>query len=346
MESNSVEHVLLLDTCVWLDLAKDSSGNYLIRALRELMEYPVIKIIVPTIIKNEFLRNKKRAIDIGRQKLSQDIRRIKKIIELYSGNEKKSDIISGLDDVNHKLSIMTDVVSGLTTEIEKIILNADEIEITKDIKIKAAERAILKKAPFHKNKNSFADAVIVETFFDQQLSDETKKYYFITHNTKDFSSVSDNRVYHEDFSEFFSSENVFYSTNLTETINSISPELLYDFYVVDHEWHGESSSRGLYEIIEEINALTDKVWYNRHCEAAQAIEDGSLKVIPQKEHNNYEAGTVRDDIWKGALKAAIDVEQRYPDTLGPWTDFEWGVLNGKLSALRWVLGDDWDMLDT
>jgi hypothetical protein len=27
-------------------------------------------------------------------------------------------------------------------------------------------------------------------------------------------------------------------------------------------------------------------------------------------------------------------------------DFGWGMFNGKLSALRWVLGDDWDMLDT
>jgi hypothetical protein len=47
------------------------------------------------------------------------------------------------------------------------------------------------------------------------------------------------------------------------------------------------------------------------------------------------------------LEAAKGVEKRYPKgELGPWTDFEWGMLNGKLSALRWVLGDDWDMLDT
>ncbi len=87
------------------------------------------------------------------------------------------------------------------------------------------------------------------------------------------------------------------------------------------------------EISHEIDVLLDKIWYNRHLCLRERVEAGHTKVAP--------------DIWKGALEAAKGVEKRYPKgELGPWTDFEWGMLNGKLSALRWVLGDDWDMLDT
>jgi hypothetical protein len=33
------------------------------------------------------------------------------------------------------------------------------------------------------------------------------------------------------------------------------------------------------------------------------------------------------------------------DTLGPLSEFQWGMICGKLSALRWVMGSDWDDID-
>jgi hypothetical protein len=50
---------------------------------------------------------------------------------------------------------------------------------------------------------------------------------------------------------------------------------------------------------------------------------------------------------KVAHAEAKKIEKKYgKKNLGPYDDFEWGMINGKLSALRWVLGEDWDMLDT
>jgi hypothetical protein len=67
------------------------------------------------------------------------------------------------------------------------------------------------------------------------------------------------------------------------------------------------------------------------------------------ENINLGIETCDPEIWKGALRAAEKVRARYDvegGELGPFDEFEWGMICGKLSALRWVLGSDWDDLDT
>lgn len=89
------------------------------------------------------------------------------------------------------------------------------------------------------------------------------------------------------------------------------------------------------EITSSIDEIWDKIWYNRHLNFRYSVEMKGEKVDPS--------------VWKIALEAGERVRQKYrgrEDELGPWSDFEWGMLNGKLSALRWVLGEEWDFLDT
>ena len=80
------------------------------------------------------------------------------------------------------------------------------------------------------------------------------------------------------------------------------------------------------------------------------MESGEARLITQEEFNRlngYHPEVVVDSVWAVAVQAAEKTEDEVgAEHLGPWDDFQWGMINGKLSALRWVLGDEWDMLDT
>jgi hypothetical protein len=104
--------------------------------------------------------------------------------------------------------------------------------------------------------------------------------------------------------------------------------------------------------LEAAHLLERQVWYNRHWSLRVAIEKGETRVVSKKEWDAAEprrrnTDLIVDSIWKGALEAARKTEEEVGlENLGPWSDWEWGMINGKLAALRWVLGDDWDELYT
>jgi len=55
-----------------------------------------------------------------------------------------------------------------------------------------------------------------------------------------------------------------------------------------------------------------------------------------------------EDIIRGMLKGKREAEKRFgKESLmaNMASDGDWGFVSGRLSAIRWVFGDDWDMLD-
>jgi hypothetical protein len=85
------------------------------------------------------------------------------------------------------------------------------------------------------------------------------------------------------------------------------------------------SMRAKDDIVTAAKEFFDKVWYDR-------------------QQHSYDRGLIKRTVGKDVVQG---MEDKYgKDNLGPYEDYEWGMINGKLSALRWVLGDEWDNLDT
>jgi hypothetical protein len=341
---------MLIDTCVWLDLAKNPKQIPVLGVLEELSRLGMISIIVPRVVLDEFQRNRERIAKESAKSLSAHFRLVKEAVGKIDGDKKKMRVVlSHLDDVNHKISISSGEAVDTLDRIEKLLIASPIIEASETVKLRAAQRAIEKKAPFHHDKNAMADAIIIETYADcvRDKSASGVRFAFVTHNKSDFSLEHGNQnMPHSDFASLFSRIKSLYFINLPEALRRVEPSLVTDI-MLEHSWTQEP--RSLTEILEAEDLLFHQIWYNRHWNMRIGIEEGKIKVVDKEVYPRPSGAqeTIQRDVLKVALAAARRVERRYgKKNLGPWDDFEWGMLNGKLSALRWILGDEWDMLDT
>ncbi len=98
---------------------------------------------------------------------------------------------------------------------------------------------------------------------------------------------------------------------------------------------GTSLLRRIVDVLAIEQELTDKVWYGRKPNSDDPLPPG-LAWRPQ-------------EIIDGMRRAQALMEEQYGREeldKNVESDFAWGMLSGKLSAIRWVLGYEWDMLDS
>jgi hypothetical protein len=345
---------ILIDTCVWLDVAKHYQQQAILAALEELIRQGDIALILPRTVVDEFARNKERVIEDGSRSLSSTLKRAKEAVEKFGDPRKKSMVLNQLNDVDYRLPTLGAAVVDTVRRIEKLFADTTVVEISDTVKLRAAQRAIDKRAPFHRQRNGIDDAVLIEVYADAVTAKAAPggRFAFVTHNVKDFSHPNaNNKLPHPDIAAFFSRVRSLYFITLGEALRRVRPKHFANL-VIEQEWIEEP--RRLPEILNSIDELTTKVWYNRHKNLAWSIQRGRHKLVTRAEWDakwrrlrGYGQTHTIDTVWEGALTAGKKAERKLgKDNYGPWDNFEWGMINGKLSALRWVLGDEWDMLDT
>lgn len=341
-------HYFFIDTCSWLNLVKSRNADIIVSAMENMINSEMLTLVVPELIKDEFERNKERVIKSTKARFNSDIKVVKDLLKDLGG-EHKQEALNELNNIDLSIPELTQAASEMSNRVLEMMNTGIEYQISETAKIKAVQRALDKRAPFHKDKNSVADAVLIEAFDEfkagvlaQEAEGNFTSFYFVTFNKHDFSLVNgDIRKPHDDFDDIFCAH-AHYFLDVVSAINEADEDAI-DDVEIELQFDGEGT-RQLNEIIDNIGNLTETVWYNRHLNLIQKVESGEVQVVP-KESSKHGSHVVHEHILEGA-KASAQKLRELGLLVDCKDDFEWGMINGKLSALRWVLGDEWDMLDT
>src|ERR1700685_1481409 len=98
---------LLIDTCVWLDVAKDRSQLPSLDVIDEMIRLNMLTLLVPRVVLDEFKRNKERVAQESKKSMSSHFRLVREAVSKVGGEKKKLEaVLSHLDDVNHKIPII------------------------------------------------------------------------------------------------------------------------------------------------------------------------------------------------------------------------------------------------
>src|SRR5687768_5417239 len=134
---------MLIDTCVWLDLAKDPRQVPVLGAIEEMVKLGMVTLIVPRVVLDEFRRNWERIAKESAKSLSAHFRLVKDAVDKIGGDKRRMRVVlSHLDDVDHKIPIVGGAAADALDRIEKLLTAPPIIELSAAVKLRAAQRAI------------------------------------------------------------------------------------------------------------------------------------------------------------------------------------------------------------
>jgi hypothetical protein len=275
-----------------------------------------LTLLGPEIVLEEFERNRSRVEAEMTRGLSATFRRVRDEIEQY-GQDKRDAALTEIDNLTQRVPLIKQIATRNFEDVRDLLVTGARLLPVVDDNGRAVQRALEGRAPFHRSRNSMADALIIEmyatTLNAASVSDDS--YCFVSANVKDFSALGeDNRLPHPDIEDLFDGNRSGYFLSLVAALAEHFPEDFEDM-LAEFDFHQEPRN---WEEISEAKLI------------------GMEKEGAEGEHHRALSASAR-----------ARVEAKYgAENLGPYTEFEWGMINGKLAALRWVTGSEWDFLDT
>lgn len=328
---------LLVDTSTWLDLAKRREGQKWIVAIRVLIHQGELELFVPSVVVDEFERNRERVEASMTASVAQRFKLIKQDLGDYGGTDYEQ-ALQVVEELAHEVPLIGAMTTRNFDEVLELLRGGRAVEATDEARRRVVERGLSKQAPFHRSRNSVADALLIELYAaETRKADLTAEpHAFITTNSDDFSLPNgDKREPHPDLAELFVTDGSEYGLGVDGLTTVMLAHFGEELEELFEETDFQEEPRRLAEISAAETEMFDRVWHHRALQREYRLRN---------ERHDDEAE--QELSIGGAARQRIEATYTEPGQLGPYTDFELGMLNGKLSALRWVLGAEWDFLDT
>ncbi|HLZ24665.1 MAG TPA: PIN domain-containing protein [Ktedonobacterales bacterium] len=333
---------LLIDTSAWLDLAQRRDGQNWIVPLRVFMHQDKLELLVPGLVIEEFERNRPRLEAAVTRSVVDRLRQLRKDLHEFAGDQHAR---IWLAETRQHIPLVNTMAPQNFREIAELLARGKTVRPTNAERARVVRRGLEKRAPFTSDKNSVADALLIEMYATQlKYAGPEDVYCFVTSNYRDFSAPDgDHRQPHPDLADLFStsqSQFLYQVDGLhTALLDYFGDEFIQEYeelqFIVDAE-----EPRTLAEIAEAEAEFFDKVAYVR------------FVVRADRESGKYPE-EIREEKFQEMLASRADVEAKYGreelwKPIGPGRDEAWryGYISGKLATLRWVLGSEWDFLDT
>lgn len=201
---------LILDSSTWLDLAKPRIEEVLIE-LEKQVNQSITVLLTCDIIIEEWERNKSRVLQEVIKSIRSHAKSALKISKLLPEKEKiqLKTIIEKYTQIEAEQEKLAE---QFFDRVEKLLKKSEIFKIDNSLKIRMADRALTKKAPFHNQKNNMADSLLYFGAVDHvnKTSEIATDLIFVSSNYKEFSDPNDLNKLHPDLYK----GNVHFSNNL------------------------------------------------------------------------------------------------------------------------------------
>src|SRR5215218_4193778 len=154
---------LLVDTSTWLDLARRRDGQRWIVALKVLVHQREVELLVPPVVLEEYDRNRDRAKAAMTASIAQRFKMIRQDLVDYGGDDD-AHAVEVIEDLSRHLPLVGAMTTRNFAEIRELLSAGRSLEGTDEEERRVVQRGLAKTAPFHRGRNSVADALLIELY--------------------------------------------------------------------------------------------------------------------------------------------------------------------------------------